>query len=226
MRSRATCYHKFSFKFGNDQLPDDLNFVGRATKFDFPTSAGKALAAKGFSPYDRLTYLEKLNQNEFPFSRPSFKKTRVNFAYEIGRVYGMWFIYRMHCCAFQNQAVIVKYATGQGIRRETQVFSIGLVFHLLILTKNFRIQPFLSSRTNYNFLLQSSNAVKKHTSGSSLFKTQMHFLCKLFRHCARSFDELFSRVFTFFMLTSVATYMPAGIPGKRSIPGFKTKMID
>ena len=55
-----------SFKFGDIQLLDILNFLGGATSLDSFLKAYKTKETKGFFPYERFDCPEKMNNKELP----------------------------------------------------------------------------------------------------------------------------------------------------------------
>ena len=55
-----------SFKFGEIQLLDIMNFLGGATSFDSFLKAYKTKETKGFVPYDWFSCPEKMNDKELP----------------------------------------------------------------------------------------------------------------------------------------------------------------
>ena len=55
-----------SFKFGDIQLLDIMNFLGGATSFDFFFKAYKTKKTKGFFPYKWFDCPEKMNNKELP----------------------------------------------------------------------------------------------------------------------------------------------------------------
>ena len=55
-----------SFKFGDSQLLDIMNFLGGATSLDFFIKAYKTKEAKGFFPYEWFHSPKKKNNNELP----------------------------------------------------------------------------------------------------------------------------------------------------------------
>ena len=65
-----------SFKFGDVQLPDFMNFLGGATSLDLFLKAYKTEETKGFFPYEWFNNLEKLNKKELPPYDSFFSKLR------------------------------------------------------------------------------------------------------------------------------------------------------
>ena len=61
----------FSFKFGDVQLLDIMNFLGGATSLDYFLKACKTKETKGFFPYDWFDCPEELNNKDLP-SNDSF----------------------------------------------------------------------------------------------------------------------------------------------------------
>ena len=55
-----------SFKFGDIQLLDIMNFLGGATSLDFLLKAYKTKETMGFFPYEWLNCPEKMNNKELP----------------------------------------------------------------------------------------------------------------------------------------------------------------
>ena len=55
-----------SFKFGDIQLLDIMNFLDGATSFDSFLKAYKTKETKGFFPYEWLDCPEKLNNKKLP----------------------------------------------------------------------------------------------------------------------------------------------------------------
>ena len=55
-----------SFKFGDIELLDIMNFLGGATSFDFFLKAYKASETKGFFPENGLIILKKVQNTELP----------------------------------------------------------------------------------------------------------------------------------------------------------------
>ena len=55
-----------SFKFGDIQLLDIMNFLGGATSLDFFLKAYKTKETKGFFPYERFDCPEKMNNKKLP----------------------------------------------------------------------------------------------------------------------------------------------------------------
>ena len=71
-----------SFKFGDVQLLDIMNFLGGATSLDSFLKAYKTAETKGFFPYEWFDCPQKMNNSELPFP-PIFKNTNVG-RYDIG----------------------------------------------------------------------------------------------------------------------------------------------
>ena len=65
-----------SFKFGNVQLLDIMNFLGGATSLDSILKAYKTEETKGFFPYEWFDKPEKLNNQELPPYNSFFSKLR------------------------------------------------------------------------------------------------------------------------------------------------------
>ena len=65
-----------SFKFGDVQLHDFMNFLGGATSLDSFLKAYKTEETKSFSPYEWFENPEKLNNKELPPYDSSFSKLR------------------------------------------------------------------------------------------------------------------------------------------------------
>ena len=65
-----------SFKFGNVQLLDNMNFLGGATSLDSFLKAYKREETKGFFPYELFDNHEKLNNKELPPYDSFFSKLR------------------------------------------------------------------------------------------------------------------------------------------------------
>ena len=65
-----------SFKFGDVQLLDIMNFLGGATGLDSFLKAYKTEETKGFFPYEWFKNPEKLNNKELPPYDSSFSKLR------------------------------------------------------------------------------------------------------------------------------------------------------
>ena len=65
-----------SFKFGDVQLLDIMNFLGGATSLDSFLKAYKTEETKGFFPYEWFDYPEKLNNKELPPNDSFFSKLR------------------------------------------------------------------------------------------------------------------------------------------------------
>ena len=55
-----------SFKFGDIQLLDIMNFLGGATSLDSFLTAYKTKETKGFFPYEWFNFPEKMNNKELP----------------------------------------------------------------------------------------------------------------------------------------------------------------
>ena len=55
-----------SFKFGDDQLLDNMNFLGGATSIDSFLKAYKTAEIKDFFPYERFDSPQKMNNSELP----------------------------------------------------------------------------------------------------------------------------------------------------------------
>ena len=55
-----------SFKFGDIQLLDIMNFLGGATSIDFFLKTYKTKEKKGFFPYERFDCPKKMNNKELP----------------------------------------------------------------------------------------------------------------------------------------------------------------
>ena len=55
-----------SFKFGDIQLLDTMNFLGGATSPDSSLKAYKTKETKGFFPYEWFDCSEKMNNKELP----------------------------------------------------------------------------------------------------------------------------------------------------------------
>ena len=66
-----------SFKIGDDQLLDIMNFLGGATSLDSFLKAYKTPETKGFFPYERFECPQKMNNTELPpydaFSRSKLR---------------------------------------------------------------------------------------------------------------------------------------------------------
>ena len=69
-----------SFKFGDVQLLDILNFLGGATSLDSFLKAYKTEETKNFFPYEWFNYPEKLNNKELPPYDSFFSKLRKYFS--------------------------------------------------------------------------------------------------------------------------------------------------
>ena len=65
-----------SFKFGDVQLLDNMNFLGGATSLDSYLKAYKTEEAEGFFPHEWLDNPEKLNNKELPPYGSFFSKLR------------------------------------------------------------------------------------------------------------------------------------------------------
>ena len=65
-----------SFKFGDAQLLDIINFLGGATGFDSFLKAYKTAETKGFFPYEWFDYPQKINKSELPPYDAFFSKLR------------------------------------------------------------------------------------------------------------------------------------------------------
>ena len=65
-----------SFKFGNIQLLDIMNFLGSATSLDSFLKAYKTKKTKGFFPYEGFDCLEKMNNKELPLHDSFFSILR------------------------------------------------------------------------------------------------------------------------------------------------------
>ena len=65
-----------SFKFGDVQLPDIMNFLGGATSLDSFLKAYKAAETKGFFPYEWFVCPQKMNNSELPPYDAFFSKLR------------------------------------------------------------------------------------------------------------------------------------------------------
>ena len=65
-----------SFKFGDVQLLDIMNFLGGATSLDWFLKAYKTDEAKSFFPYEWFDNAEKLNNKELPPYDSFFRKLR------------------------------------------------------------------------------------------------------------------------------------------------------
>ena len=55
-----------SFKFGNIQLIDNMNFLGGATSLESFFEAYKTKETQGFFPYETFNCAEEMNKKEFP----------------------------------------------------------------------------------------------------------------------------------------------------------------
>ena len=65
-----------SFKFGDVQLPDIMNFLGGATSLDSFLKAYKTAETKGFFPYEWFDCPQKMNNSELPPYDAFFSKLR------------------------------------------------------------------------------------------------------------------------------------------------------
>ena len=65
-----------SFKFGDVQLLDIMNFLGGATSLDSFLKAYKTEETEGFFPYEWFNNPEKLNNKELPPYDSFFRKLR------------------------------------------------------------------------------------------------------------------------------------------------------
>ena len=65
-----------SFKFGDVQLLDILNFLGRATSLGSLLKAYKTSETKNYFPYERFDCPKKLNDTQLPPYETSFNKVR------------------------------------------------------------------------------------------------------------------------------------------------------
>ena len=65
-----------SFKFGDVQLLDIMNFFGGATSLDSSLKAYKTAETKGFFPYEWFDCPQKMNKSELPPYDPFFSKLR------------------------------------------------------------------------------------------------------------------------------------------------------
>ena len=65
-----------SFKFGDVQFLDIMNFLGGATSLDSFLKAYKTAETKGFFPYEWFDCLQKMNNSEFPPYDAFFSKLR------------------------------------------------------------------------------------------------------------------------------------------------------
>ena len=68
--------HFVSFKFGDVQLPDIMNFLGGATSLDSFLKAYKTAETKGFFPYEWFDCPQKMNNSELPPYDAFFSKLR------------------------------------------------------------------------------------------------------------------------------------------------------
>ena len=68
--------HFISFKFGNTQLLDILNFLGGATSLDSFLKAYKTSETKGFFPYEWFDHPDKLQNPELPPCDAFYSKLR------------------------------------------------------------------------------------------------------------------------------------------------------
>ena len=59
-----------SFKFGDTQLLDKMNFLGGATSLDSFLKAYKNSETKGYFPYEWFDYPDKMQKTEFPQITP------------------------------------------------------------------------------------------------------------------------------------------------------------
>ena len=71
-----------SFKFGDIQLLDIMNFLGGATSLDSFLKAYKTKETKGFSPYEWFDCPEKMNYKELPSCDSFFSILRNNDPFE------------------------------------------------------------------------------------------------------------------------------------------------
>ena len=67
-----------SFKFGDVQLLEIMNFLGGASSLDLFLKAYKTEGTKGFSPMRSFEKPEKLNNEELPLKYSFFSKVRKN----------------------------------------------------------------------------------------------------------------------------------------------------
>ena len=65
-----------SFKFGNSQLLDIINFLGGATSLDSFSKAYKTSETKGFFPYEWLDHADKMQNKELPPNDAFYSKLR------------------------------------------------------------------------------------------------------------------------------------------------------
>ena len=65
-----------SFKFGDIQLLDIMNFLGGATSLDSILKAYKTLETKGFFPYERFDHPDKMQNTELPPYDAFYSKLR------------------------------------------------------------------------------------------------------------------------------------------------------
>ena len=65
-----------SFKFGDVQLPDIMNFLGGATSLDSFLKAYKTAKTEGFFPYEWFDCPQKMNNSELPPYDSFFSKLR------------------------------------------------------------------------------------------------------------------------------------------------------
>ena len=65
-----------SFKFGDVQLLDIMNFLGGATSLDSFLKAYKTAETKGYFPYERFDCPQKMNNSELPPYDAIFSKLR------------------------------------------------------------------------------------------------------------------------------------------------------
>ena len=65
-----------SFKFGDNQLLDIMNFLGRATSLDFFLKAGKTSETERFFPYEWFDHPDKMQNTEHPPHDASYSKLR------------------------------------------------------------------------------------------------------------------------------------------------------
>ena len=68
--------HFVSFKFGDVQLLDNMNFLGGATSLDSFLKAHKTAETKGFFPYEWFHCPQKMNNSELPPYDALFSKLR------------------------------------------------------------------------------------------------------------------------------------------------------
>ena len=68
--------HFVSFKFGDVQLLDIMNFLGGATSLESFLKACKTSETKGFFPYEWLDCPQKMNNSELPPYDAFFSKLR------------------------------------------------------------------------------------------------------------------------------------------------------